>query len=45
MRVEGFGFDMPGSEKQAELLLEKEPASLPGEGSQEDDQDELLPLD
>lgn len=50
-RVEGFGFDMPGSEQQAELLLEKEPASPPVEESAEDGQDErneleeLFPLD
>ena len=35
--VEGFGFDMPNSERQAELLLKKEPESLPAEGSTEDD--------
>ena len=35
--VEGFGFDMPDRERQAELLLKKEPESLPAEGSTEDD--------
>ena len=43
--VEGFGFDMPGSETQAELLLQKDPASPPVEGGEENDQNDLLPLD
>ena len=46
--VEGFGFDMPGSETQAELLFKKEPASPPVEGgteSDQNDQGDLLPLD
>ena len=46
--VEGFGFDMPGSETQAELLLKKEPVAPPVEGGTESDQNDqggLLPLD
>ncbi len=46
--VEGFGFDMPGSETQAELLLKKEAASPPVEGGEENDQNnqnDLLPFD
>ncbi len=46
--VEGFGFDMPGSETQAELLLKKEPVAPPVEGgteSDQNDQGDLLPLD
>lgn len=46
--VEGFGFDMPGSETQAELLLKKEPVAPPVEGGIESDQNgqgDLLPLD
>ncbi len=45
--VEGFGFDMPTSETQAELLLKKEPASPPVEsGTKEDqnDHDGILPF-
>ena len=48
LSVEGFGFDMPGSETQAELLLQKEPASPPVEGGEENDQndqDDLFPFD
>ena len=44
-RVEGFGFDMPGSEQQAELLLEKEPVSSSIAEEEGNDQDTLLPLD
>lgn len=46
--VEGFGFDMPGSETQAELLLQKEAASPPLERDEESDQNDrgdILPLD
>ena len=55
--VEGFGFNTPGSEQQAQLLLEKE-TSPPGagsveaggqeggqEGGQDFDEDQVLPLD
>lgn len=35
--VEGFGFDMPGSETQVELLLKKEPTSPPIQGVEEND--------
>ncbi len=48
LSVEGFGFDMPGSETQAELLLQKEPASPPVEGGEENDQNDqkdLFPFD
>ena len=48
LSVEGFGFDMPGSETQAELLLQKEAASPPVEGGEENDQndqDDLFPFD
>ena len=46
--VEGFGFDMPDSETQAELLLKKEPASPPIQGVEEsdlNDEDGLLLFD
>ena len=43
--VEGFGFDTPGSEAQAEILLKQEPASPPIQGVEESDQSDLLPLD
>ena len=45
--VEGFGFDMPDSETQAELLLEQEAASSPVEGgtkSNRNDHIDLPPL-
>ena len=46
--VEGFGFDMPGSETQAELLLKEEAASPPVEGGEknyQNDQNDLLSFD
>lgn len=43
--VEGFGFDTPGSQAQAEILLKQEPASPPIQGVEESDQSDLLPLD
>lgn len=42
--VEGFGFDMPDSETQAELLLQKEATSPPVEGGEENDRNDLLPF-
>ena len=42
--VEGFGFDMPDSETQAELLLQKEATSPPVKGGEENDPNDLLPF-